>query len=207
MRLVEAIKQKGGPFEIPDCSRNDLPAFFKELGFKVGVEIGVYKGFFTKQLGEVGLKVFGVDPWMPYPGFDRAVDDRIERQEYLYHRAQRETRGLDVTLIRKISMDAVKDFEDESLDFIYIDGNHRLKYAVEDIMEWEPKIKKGGVISGHDYIKPNRAKGIKDSIQVKYAVDACVQALHIKDWYVLGSMDKKKGEKRDSYRSWMWRKG
>jgi hypothetical protein len=204
MRIIEGIKEKGRPFEIPDTSRNDLPSFFKEMGYKVGVEIGVYKGYFTRALCLGGLKVIGVDPWMPYPGFDRDTDARIERQEYLYKRAQRQVRGLDATFIRKTSIEAVLEFENESLDFIYIDGNHKLQYAVQDIMEWYPKIKKGGVISGHDYINPDRAAGVKDTIQVKYAVDVCVEALHVKNFYVLGEMVAKKGEKRDKYRSWMW---
>jgi hypothetical protein len=206
MRIIEALKEKGRPFEIPDCSREDLPAFFKEMGYKEGVEIGVYKGFFSKSLGKAGLRVYGVDPWMPYPGFDRDIDARKERQEYLYKRAQRETRGLDVVFIRKMSIEAVQDFDDESIDFIYIDGNHKLQYAVQDIMEWYPKIKKGGIISGHDYINPDRAAGVKDTIQVKFAVDTCARALHAKSYYILGEMNAKKGEKRDKYRSWFWRK-
>jgi predicted O-methyltransferase YrrM len=141
---------------------------------------------------------------MPYPGFDRDTDARIERQEYLYHRSQKQVRGLDVALIRKTSIEAVQQFEDESLDFIYIDGNHKLQYAVQDIMEWYPKIRKGGVMSGHDYINPDRAAGVKDTIQVKYAVDVCVRALKVRSFYVLGEMHPKKGEKRDKYRSWMW---
>jgi glycosyltransferase involved in cell wall biosynthesis len=52
-------------------------------------------------------------------------------------------------------MQAVTDFADESLDFVYIDGNHQLKYVVEDIVEWTKKIKKGGIIAGHDYIYTN----------------------------------------------------
>jgi hypothetical protein len=174
------------------------------MGYKEGVEIGVYKGFFSKSLGKAGLRVYGVDPWMPYPGFDRDIDARKERQEYLYKRAQRQVKGLDVVFIRKMSIEAVQDFDDESIDFIYIDGNHKLQYAVQDIMEWYPKIKKGGVMSGHDYINPDRAAGVKDTIQVKDAVDVCVKALNVKNFYVLGEMFQKKGEKRDKYRSWFW---
>ena len=43
-------------------------------------------------------------------------------------------------------------FEDESLDFIYIDANHAYDFVVEDINLWFPKLKKGGIFSGHDYL-------------------------------------------------------
>jgi hypothetical protein len=43
------------------------------------------------------------------------------------------------------------DFDDESLDFVYIDANHRPDFVREDIREWTKKVKKGGIVSGHDY--------------------------------------------------------
>ena len=48
-------------------------------------------------------------------------------------------------------MDAVKDFDDESLDFVYIDGNHLYPAVKKDIDLWWPKVKAGGVMGGHDY--------------------------------------------------------
>ena len=44
MKLRDAIKEKGNPFWIPDCTRDELPQFFVELDFKVGVEVGVSRG-------------------------------------------------------------------------------------------------------------------------------------------------------------------
>ncbi|MBT5491708.1 class I SAM-dependent methyltransferase, partial [bacterium] len=52
----------------------------------------------------------------------------------------------------------------QTLDFIYIDANHTYESAKEDIQLWYPKIKVGGMISGHDYI-PNRLyKGKEEKI-------------------------------------------
>ena len=48
-------------------------------------------------------------------------------------------------------MDAVKDFADRSLDFVYIDANHEPQFVEEDIREWSKKVKVGGIVSGHDY--------------------------------------------------------
>ena len=38
----------------------------------------------------------------------------------------------------------------ESLDFIFVDAAHTYDAVVEDIKLWEPKVRKGGLVSGHD---------------------------------------------------------
>jgi len=55
-------------------------------------------------------------------------------------------------MIRALSEDVVDTFADGSLDFIYIDGNHAYEYVKRDIEIWWPKLKKGGLFSGHDYL-------------------------------------------------------
>ena len=54
-------------------------------------------------------------------------------------------------MIRKSSFDAVNDFEDESIDIVFIDANHSYESVKNDIDLWLPKVKTGGVLSGHDY--------------------------------------------------------
>lgn len=213
MRLSEAIKHQGKPFEIPDCSRHDLPEFFKEMGYRVGAEIGVLKGYFTRRFCKVGLKMYAVDCWQPYPDFDRGIYGQVKRQKKLYQKAKKVlSHYQNAVLIRKTSMEALADFADGSLDFVYIDANHMLKYVIEDIHGWSKKVKKGGIISGHDYINPynyrrpyKRQWGWQEA-QVMYAVDAYTQANRIKNWYLLGRKKPKPGEKRDKCRSWFWLK-
>jgi hypothetical protein len=203
MKIIEGIKYEGSPSVIPESTRDDLPGFFKEMGYKVGAEIGVYKGWFSRKLCKAGLKVYAIDCWTPYPGFDRMEDARIERQEYLYHRAwQLLSHYQNAVVIRKTSMEALKNFEDESLDFVYIDANHILKYALEDIDGWSKKVRKGGAVSGHDYIHPDDLEERKRpwawaTMQVKFAVDAYTQANRIKGWYLIG-------QNKDRYPSWLW---
>lgn len=54
--------------------------------------------------------------------------------------------------IRSTSVEASKLYEDESLDFVFIDGAHDYQSIKEDIEHWYPKVKKGGYISGDDYV-------------------------------------------------------
>jgi hypothetical protein len=102
-------------------------------------------------------------------------------------------------------MEAAEMFRDESLDFVYIDGNHQFKYVAEDLATWSSKLKKGGILAGHDYIytNPRTQAGI---CHVIYVVDAFTKAYKIGNWYLLGEKHAKEGEKRDKFRSFMWMK-
>jgi len=217
MKIIDGIKLKGRPAEIPDAIREELPQFFKDMGFKVGVEIGTAKGIFAEEFGKVGLELFCVDPWESYEDYEYDKNSPITLNDQL-EEAKIRLAPYDCTLIRKYSMDALKDFADESIDFVYIDGNHGFKYVTEDIFEWSKKVKKGGFISGHDYIYTNRPF---DNIHARYVVDAYTKAFNI-DFYVLGRakigehkrvktngvtlMINDKGERRNLFRSWLWQK-
>jgi predicted O-methyltransferase YrrM len=52
------------------------------------------------------------------------------------------------------SDEAVTQFDDLSIDFIYIDGCHTYEAVKKDLQNYYPKIKHGGIISGHDYGGP-----------------------------------------------------
>ena len=65
--------------------------------------------------------------------------------------------------IKKNSWDASNDFEDESVDFIFIDADHKYESVVKDIQSWLPKLKKGGMMSGHDFTQPTA--GVKKAVE------------------------------------------
>lgn len=202
MDLIQGIKLKGRPAEIPDVSRDDLPEFFVKMGYKIGAEIGVDKGEFSEKFCRVGLQIYCIDPWRYDEDY---IDDRSQRRlDFLYEHTKRVLSPYpNSKIIRATSTEAVRHFKDRSLDFVYIDGNHQLKYVVEDLVNWSKKVKKGGIISGHDYIytNPRTAAGI---CHVIYAVNAFTGAYNIRNWYLLGRKKGINGEKRDSWRSWMW---
>jgi len=56
-----------------------------------------------------------------------------------------------VNFMQMPSVDAANLIDDESLDFVFIDANHSYESVAEDIKAWFPKVRKGGIISGHDY--------------------------------------------------------
>ena len=52
--------------------------------------------------------------------------------------------------VKKLSDDAVKEIH-EPLDFVYVDGNHDYEFVKNDIKNYYPLLKKGGVMGGHDF--------------------------------------------------------
>lgn len=57
-----------------------------------------------------------------------------------------------VIVMRYFSLDAAEEFADGSLDWVYLDARHDEKSVAEDIRLWYPKVKSGGIFSGHDWI-------------------------------------------------------
>jgi hypothetical protein len=54
--------------------------------------------------------------------------------------------------IQSDSSKAADLFENESVDLVFIDAEHTYDSVKKDILSWLPKIKKGGTISGHDFM-------------------------------------------------------
>lgn len=153
--------------------------------------------------------MYAIDSWLSYPDYC-ATENYQDHQDKVYQGALQElSKYPHCTIVKKTSMEAVKDFEDNSLDFVYIDGHHGFKYVTEDIWEWSKKVRVGGMISGHDYAYPKQRdlpeKMSPYTCQVKFVIDAYTKAFFINNWWVLGA-DKRttKEESRDRWRSWMW---
>ena len=135
--------------------RDDLISDLKNLiPSGKGVEIGVFKGEFSKHiLNKWEGTLYMVDVWRPlgneYEDDSNHKDHLDDYQETMENIKGFEDRGI---MVRATSEVAVDMFQDESLDYIFIDANHAYDFVVEDINLWFPKLKKGGMFSGHDYI-------------------------------------------------------
>ena len=154
--------------------RELLAEVFARAGFTKGAEIGVRRGKFTKILCQENpeLHMLCVDPWMAY-GFRYSE----EKQEQIYRECVANLNDQNVTILRKTSMEGVKDVPLESLDFVYIDGNHQFDYVMEDIIHWSRRVRSGGVVACHDF-------HYGSNVDVVQAVKAYTESYHIDPWYV-----------------------
>lgn len=189
------------PVEIPNMSRDNLPALFTELGFTVGAEIGVDAGSYSLIIceGILKLKLYCVDSWTLYPEYrDKFTQKKMDDALAL---AISRLQKYDVEFINKFSMEAVKMFPDKSLDFVYIDANHEYPFVTQDIIHWSKKVRSGGVVAGHDYYETTT---VDSRCHVIPAVVGYTWAYKIKPWFVVGTKAKIEGQVRDGKRSWMW---
>ena len=170
-----------------------LPEIFTAFGYKVGAEIGVEEGIYSARLCSQipELKLYCVDPWLAYKGYrDHVSQDKLDK---FYEGAKVTLAPYNCKIVKRHSMEAVKDFDDGMLDFVYIDGNHEFKHVTEDIVEWEKKVRVGGIVAGHDF-KRQHSKS-KYICHVKDVVQAYAYAHGIRPWFVLHG---------DPAPSWFW---
>ena len=132
--------------------------------FNTVVEVGVWRGGFSEQIIKIcGPKEFyGVDPYELFPGMVSAPGPEYNTQadlDALSTNVATKLKKHGHTLIRKKSLDAVKDFSDLSVDLVYIDGDHTYEGCKADIHAWWPKVKSGGILMGDDYFEYKTGKG------------------------------------------------
>ena len=161
----------------------DIPHLFHELGFKVGAEIGVYRGTYSRWLLRYcpGLKLYCVDSWTNYSGYN---DSKLEDMADVYKSAQENTKQYDCKLLKGQSNEIVKSFDDESLDFVFIDANHAYEYVVEDIALWSQKVRKGGIVYGHDFDDYSNHETRWAEMNVMNAVVGWTKSYKIHPWFV-----------------------
>jgi hypothetical protein len=54
-------------------------------------------------------------------------------------------------IIKSDSVKAANHFADESVSLCFIDASHLYENVLKDLRAWWPKIKKGGILAGHDF--------------------------------------------------------
>lgn len=144
----------------------DIPEILGNIANPVGIEIGTDGGITTLHLlnSIPTLKLHGVDPYIPYNDWGgnpfswhgvvgQLNDDSNDSYNVFIKRI--EPYSDRYTHHRKTSDDAVSDFEDESVDFIFIDGLHTYEQVLKDCKNYYPKLKSGGLFCGHDYTAIN----------------------------------------------------
>ena len=145
---------------------NEMVASFDNAVF---VEVGTWMGksivYLAEKIKESGknIELYGVDKFVVTN--DCAGDSFVENKDFFMEYLDNIQPVTDhiITIIED-SVEAAKDFEDESVDFVFIDADHTYEGCLRDITAWYPKVKYGGVIAGHDYRNDS-------TCQVKQAVN------------------------------------
>jgi hypothetical protein len=122
----------------------------------VGAEIGVWMGRHSYEINHyLKIKIlYVVDNWLRhYRGTIKSGNKKIKiNGPKAYKLAWRKLHNLpQMRFIKKPSHKAAQYVEDGSLDFVYIDADHSYEAAMRDIKVWRKKVRKGGIVAGHDF--------------------------------------------------------
>jgi predicted O-methyltransferase YrrM len=134
------------------CSGYGLRELIKNLDSPVGAEIGIAEGYTSEFLLDSNekLTLYCIDPFVNY--IDWNGNNLNERDDVCHIFQNRVNRfGNRVKFIRKFSDDAISDIEDNSLDFVFIDGLHTYDQVTKDMQNYYPKLKSNGIFAGHDF--------------------------------------------------------
>lgn len=132
-------------------------------------EVGVWRGHTSLVLLQQlpSIKEYHlIDPWEVYDEYIESGDNKAnaqlplaQRQCTMYLQAHRSK----LVWHKAYSVQAAQTIPDASLDLVFIDANHAYEYVKEDIESWMPKVRKGGILAGHDL-------DLKDAPGVRKAV-------------------------------------
>jgi len=153
----------------PISQRAHLACFAKSGG--VGVEVGVCEGEYSEAVLKYSrLSVlYSIDPWKEFDnGFYRdtgnvSQEEQDKRYQNTLERLKKYKKRSKV--LRMTSYEASSLFNIDTLDFVYIDANHSYLECMNDFKLWWPKLKKGGIFAGHDYMnEPSWNCGVKRAV-------------------------------------------
>lgn len=136
------------------------------------VEIGSYLGKSTSIIAEGikdknNCKLYAIDTF-ENQGMSEGLRNtfpEFERNTARYKKM--------ITVLKGFSFNVVKDFS-ESIDFLFIDGNHEYESVKKDIEDWICLVKEGGLVCFDDYYL------FRDENRVKKAVNETIEEGHLK---------------------------
>lgn len=136
----------------PKCSGYGLGELLKNMVNPVVVEIGCSEGHTTEWFlqSNPNLSITSIDPYENYLDWNgRFLNDRQEFFEKTMRQLSKY--GDRFKMIRNYSDNVFNQFEDESLDLLFIDGLHTYEQVLKDSHNYYSKVKTGSIFSGHDY--------------------------------------------------------
>lgn len=145
----------------------------------VGAEIGVSRAITSCSILQCCpnvSKLYCIDSYKPYVDFLKEPYDDIPA----YYMDEKEINFIKITAYHNIkysgcegrinflemdSTEASKTIEDNSLDFIFLDAHMTKEDMDKDLKDWYPKVKNGGLISGHDWNCSATVKSVREFIE------------------------------------------
>lgn len=127
-------------------------------------EVGVAEGFFSADMCAWGLtKLYMVDLWESNSSFPGDAGNPQDWHNKNYEAAINRVKGYPVEILRGPSVGMSTLIKNGSLDLVYLDACHSYQCVTDDISCWLHKLKKGGIMAGHDF--DNEDYGVRQAVQ------------------------------------------
>ena len=165
IRLGHFYYNLPGWFDFQDIYKDMVRSSLYKAHF---VEVGCYHG---KSAAFMGVEIFNsgkkirldcVDLFAPQEDI-KDIPSIIEVYENLSPLYE----IVDYRLVQGKSAIISNNYLDKSLDFVFIDADHKYQSVAADINHWRPKVREGGVIAGHDFVTsyPGVIRAVKESFK------------------------------------------
>ena len=134
-----------------------LTCYIRHYNFRLGAEIGVSDGVNLQNLLSLNpeLKMYGVDSYESEGNelerYDEGIYEGRTKEKMVKHMEKIESKY--APRLRMLYMDTREASEfipNEHLDFVFLDADHSYEGVMRDIELWGPKVKKNGLMMGHD---------------------------------------------------------
>lgn len=138
----------------------------------IGIELGSYCGNSSEMFINSGCfeKLYCIDSWN---GIESKFTEKIFDETL--------SKNQKIIKIKDLTLNVSKQFQYGSIDFIYIDANHDYDSVKNDILHYFPKIKNGGIISGHDYCES--WKGVINAVNEIFGKP--IKVFKDGSWYII----------------------
>jgi len=157
-----------------NLGRQNLAKKLAKINCKVFAEIGVWEGETTSTILEKGFlsEYWAVDQWRSYIAQQprmRWTSDFDKWDEYYLDVCKLMLKFPELRIIKESSNVASKLFPIRYFDVIFIDADHAYKSVLDDIANWLPLVKKGGILCGDDWVPGH--PGVRKAVIKSLGID------------------------------------
>lgn len=162
-----------------------LDVIHDQIKPKRACEVGVQRGRYSNKIlhNMPSLEqLYLVDLWRQQPNYADHANVPNRRHNRFYSETVNNVRHWEekVIILRGYSTVMCDEIPDDSLDWVYIDARHDYKGVAEDIEKYWPKVKSGGIMSGHDYLTSEEVKQLTPDQDWSICYDGSIEPRAVK---------------------------
>ena len=138
-----------GWFDYDNIYKHVVNTFEEGHFIEVGCFLGKSSAYMLVEIINSGKNIHFdmIDTFDRWEGVNNSYEQFKENNPIAFIRKYKDR----FRVLKVASIFASKLYEDNSLDFVFIDASHDYENVLADITAWFPKVKHGGIIGGHDY--------------------------------------------------------